>query len=44
MADLKGEVAQLAIRAAEMVVEKSLDNATQVQLVENYIAAVGSQN
>jgi F-type H+-transporting ATPase subunit b len=44
MADLKGEVAQLAIRAAEMVVEKSLDSATQVQLVENYIAAVGSQN
>lgn len=44
MADLKGEVAQLAIRAAEMVVEKSLDNATQVQLVENYIASVGSQN
>jgi F-type H+-transporting ATPase subunit b len=44
MADLKGEVAQLAIRAAEMVVEKSLDNATQVQLIENYIASVGSQN
>lgn len=44
MADLQHEVAQLAIGAAEVVVEKNLDPATQRQLVENYIAQVGSRN
>lgn len=44
MADLQHEVAQIAIGAAEVVVEKNLDQATQVQLVENYIAQVGSKN
>jgi hypothetical protein len=42
--DLRGEVAQLAIGAAEIVVEKSLDRETQVQLIENYITQVGSTN
>lgn len=44
MADLQHEVAQIAIQAAEVVVEKNLDAATQMQLVENYIASVGSKN
>ena len=44
VADLKGEVASLAIGAAEAIVHASLDQATQIQLVENYINTVGSQN
>jgi F-type H+-transporting ATPase subunit b len=44
VADLRGEVAALAIGAAEVVVQKNLDHATQVSLVENYIATVGSRN
>lgn len=44
LADLQGEVAALAIGAAEVVVQKNLDHATQVQLVENYIAQVGTRN
>lgn len=44
IADLKGEVAALAIGAAEVVVQKNLDHATQVALVENYISTVGSKN
>jgi F0F1-type ATP synthase membrane subunit b/b' len=43
MADLRGEVAQLAIGAAEVVVGRSLDEATQVQLVEDYINQVAAQ-
>ena len=42
MADLRGEVAELAIGAAETVVERNLDRGTQVQLVEDYINQVGS--
>ncbi len=40
VADLRGEVAQLAIGAAEVVVKRNLDQATQVQLVEEYISSV----
>jgi F-type H+-transporting ATPase subunit b len=40
ISDLKGQVAALAIGAAEVVVEKSLDPATQTQLIENYINQV----
>ena len=43
MADLRGEVAQLAIGAAETVVGRNLDEATQVQLVEDYINQVAAQ-
>ena len=43
MADLRGEVAQLAIGAAEAVVGRNLDEATQVQLVEDYINQVAAQ-
>ena len=38
----EAEVAELAIGAAEKVVNKSLDRDTNVQLVEDYIRTVGS--
>jgi F-type H+-transporting ATPase subunit b len=43
VSDLRGEVAQLAIGAAETVVQRSLDEATQTQLIEDYINQVGAQ-
>ncbi len=43
MNDLRGEVAQLAIGAAETVVQRNLDTATQTQLVEDYINQVAAQ-
>jgi F-type H+-transporting ATPase subunit b len=43
VSDLRGEVAQLAIGAAETVVQRSLDEATQTQLVEDYINRVAAQ-
>jgi len=42
VADLRAEVARLAIGAAEVVVQHSLDASTQTQLVENYISQVGA--
>lgn len=42
IADLRGEVAALAIGAAEQVVERSLDRDTNVALVEAYINQVGA--
>lgn len=44
IADLRGEVAQLAVGAAEVVVGKNLDQATQVQLIEDYINQVARQS
>ena len=44
IADLRGEVASLAIGAAEVVVGRNLDRETQTQLVEQYIASVGNRN
>lgn len=44
MADLRGEVAQLAIGAAEVVVQRNLDSATQTQLVDEYIAQVAARS
>jgi F-type H+-transporting ATPase subunit b len=43
MSDLRGEVALLAIGAAEAVVQRNLDPATQTQLVEDYINQVAAQ-
>jgi F-type H+-transporting ATPase subunit b len=43
MVDLRDEIAQLAIGAAETVVQHNLDPATQVQLVEDYINQVAAQ-
>ncbi len=42
IADLRGEVANLAIGAAEQVVERSLDRDTNVALIESYINQVGA--
>jgi F-type H+-transporting ATPase subunit b len=42
LSDLRGEVAQLAIGAAEVVVQHNLDSATQTQLVEDYINQVAA--
>src|SRR5690349_6835563 len=42
--DLRDEVAQLAIGAAEVIVQHNLDPATQVQLVESYIEQVLSRS
>ena len=42
--DLRDEVAQLAIGAAEVIVQHNLDRATQVQLVESYIEQVLSRS
>jgi F-type H+-transporting ATPase subunit b len=43
MNDLRSEVAALAIGAAETVVQRNLDSATQTQLVEDYINQVAAQ-
>jgi F-type H+-transporting ATPase subunit b len=43
IADLRQEVGALAIGAAELVVQKSLDRDTQQQLVEDYINQVGAR-
>ena len=43
IADLRAEVAALAIGAAEVVVQHNLDASTQTQLVENYISQVGAE-
>jgi F-type H+-transporting ATPase subunit b len=44
ISDLRGEVAQLAIGAAEIVVGRNLDQAAQVQLVEDYINQVAARS
>ena len=43
IADLRGEVANLAIGAAEQVVERNLDRDTNVALIESYINQVGAK-
>jgi F-type H+-transporting ATPase subunit b len=42
LADLRGEVADLAIGAAELVIKQNLDRDTQVRLIEEYISTVGA--
>ncbi len=42
IADLRGEVAKLAIGAAEVVIQRNLDRDTQTQLIEEYISSVGA--
>jgi F-type H+-transporting ATPase subunit b len=44
MADLRGEVTALAIGAAERVVERNLDDATNRALVDAYIDQVGASS
>jgi F-type H+-transporting ATPase subunit b len=43
IADLRGDVAELAIGAAEVIVQRSLDRDTQARLVDNYIEQVASR-
>lgn len=42
IADLQAEVAALALGAAEAVVRNNLDEATQAELIDRYIAQVGA--
>jgi F-type H+-transporting ATPase subunit b len=42
VADLRAQVSELAIGAAEIVVQKNLDRETNRALVERYIEQVGS--
>jgi F-type H+-transporting ATPase subunit b len=44
IADLRGEVAALAVGAAEVVVKRNLDQPSQVQLIEDYINQVTTQH
>jgi F0F1-type ATP synthase membrane subunit b/b' len=43
-ADLRGELATLAVGAASAVVNKNLDPAAQTQLIEDYISQVGTRS
>ncbi len=42
LADLRGQVSELAIQAAELVVQKNLDRDTNRTLVDNFINQVGA--
>jgi F-type H+-transporting ATPase subunit b len=42
IADLRDEVAKIAIGAAEVVIQRNLDRDTQIQLIEEYISSVGA--
>jgi F-type H+-transporting ATPase subunit b len=44
IADLRGDVAELAVGAAEVIVQHSLDRDTQARLVDNYIEQVASRS
>jgi len=44
LSDLRADVVQLAVGAAEQVVQHNLDAAAQSELIENYINQVGSAN
>ncbi|MHB1312555.1 MAG: F0F1 ATP synthase subunit B [Gemmatimonadaceae bacterium] len=43
IADLRREAVDLALKGASKVIEKNLDDAQNRQLIENYLASVGSQ-
>jgi F-type H+-transporting ATPase subunit b len=43
-AELTGSIADIAVGAAEAVVQKPIDRAAQVQVVEDYVTRAGSQN
>ena len=42
--ELRAEIARLSVAAVDHVVSGSLDDATQQQLIENFIARVGAQS
>ena len=43
LADMQGEVSEIVVGAAERVVQRNLDPAAQQQLIDEYIASVGSR-
>lgn len=43
-AELTGSIADIAVGAAEAVVQKPIDRSAQTQLVEDYVNRAGSQN
>ena len=43
LAEMRGQVATLAIELAEKVVESNLDRETNMRLIENYISSVGTR-
>lgn len=43
MADLRSQVAEISVELAEKIVERSIDRATQEQLIESYISSVGNR-
>ena len=43
LSDLQSEVSEIVIGAAETVIRKNLDRDTQNELIEDYIAKVGSR-
>jgi F-type H+-transporting ATPase subunit b len=43
LSDLQAEVAEIVVGAAERVIERNLDMDTQRQLIDQYIASVGSR-
>jgi F-type H+-transporting ATPase subunit b len=44
IADLRQQVAELAIGAAEVVVQKNLDRETQTQLIDRYIESLSNRS
>jgi F-type H+-transporting ATPase subunit b len=44
LAEMRGQVATLAIELAEKVVESNLDRETNMRLIENYISSVGTRS
>ncbi|QYG94595.1 F0F1 ATP synthase subunit B [Iamia sp. SCSIO 61187] len=44
LADLRGEITALALGAAERVVERNLDDATNRALIDSYIESVGASS
>jgi F0F1-type ATP synthase membrane subunit b/b' len=44
LSDLQADAASLALGAAEAVVNRNLDPATQTDLIESYITQVGAQS
>jgi F-type H+-transporting ATPase subunit b len=44
IADLRREAVDLALKGASKVIEKNLDDAQNRQLIENYLASVGSKS
>jgi F-type H+-transporting ATPase subunit b len=44
LSDLRAQVADISVELAERIVERSIDRATQEQLIESYISSVGGRS